>query len=568
MPNIHLNFAWPLSVVLAAAVYAVLVILSLSNDTIAHQDEAYYLSAMNTMTETGDYLVPRFDNEARIHKPIGYYWLILPGQMIFGHSFFTTRLVSLLSSVALLAVAWKITAFFFDDHQRRIAAIWMLASADMFFRYAHYSVPEMTLTFWMVLAHWAFLCYERERSTQESGRRYLLAFYAFMGAAFMIKGPVGIILPLSVGMITFLVQGCYREILRMLWLPGLGLMVLVIAPWYLMLVHRFGWERIFQMIRSETGGRTGLNFGNLLFFVPVCLAFYLPWTVFLLDRFKLATIKAAAGQVARSHLFIWFITYFVFYSVLVSEKHQWYALQWAVPWVLLLTRAMDFRVSNQPDRTIFRAFPVAAIVLAMICLALYLMFGQIMASATAVGALVAITLASGLILAMMRRPRFTPLHRVMALATTAMVVHTVVFALFYTTTQLRPVMKFARHLQQQDGPFNLLIGDRYCNKKLRGYNFSGLEPDALYKPKMAEFVETLEEQKPDYVVCRQRRLEDKSVSVLLRSYRIEAEGYVRKKGEHKNGMSDWLAMVKSREPKHVFDLALLLQRQDEVSGAP
>ncbi len=265
-------------------VHAVLVGFVLSNDSVSHQDENYYFATTRAMLATGDYLVPVYEGEPRIKKPILFYWLMLPSQAIFGPGFWSGRLISVLSSLGLLCLTWRISGLTFSDPARRVATVWMFASADIVFRYSHYAVPEITLTLALTTAHLAFLRYDQERVKGKRGTVALAAFYAAMGAAFMIKGPVGIVLPLGTGVIAYLVQGRAREIRGLFSLVGVATMLLITAPWYLLIIHRFGAPRVLEMISAETAGRIGISISTIFFFVPVTLGYFLPWTLVLLGR--------------------------------------------------------------------------------------------------------------------------------------------------------------------------------------------------------------------------------------------------------------------------------------------
>ncbi len=555
----------PRLLVAAFIVYAVLVGLALANDAISHQDESYYLAASRTMLDTGDYLVPEFKGDARIKKPILYYWLMLPAQALLGHSFWSSRLLALLSGLGLLAATWKISAFFFEERSRRIAAVWILASTDIVYRYAHYAVPEMTLTLMLTSAHWAFLSYDRATAQQEPARRYLITFYAMMGLAFMTKGPVGIALPLLTAIAAYLVQRRPRAILRLFSIPGILLLLAIICPWYVALVLRVGRETVLSMMRSEVAPRVGLGLGSLAFFyfVPLCLMYYLPWTLFLIaqavELVQAKRVKAGLAELVQSFPFVWFATYFVFYSLFVVEKHQWYALQWAVPLVLMLAQMVNLRETVPARPSIWWLFASAGAVVAVIVLPIWWFTGGILGSALAAVVTAVIIAGGAMVLRLADRSPMAPAGRVAVLACVVMVVHAAVFQLLLPTTQVRPVAEFARYLERQEAPFRLLVGDGYSLKKLARYHLPRLEErfDVWWDP---GFSETWQRELPDFVICRRPQL-DQVPPALQQSYEVVATGYVRPLDNRDSSVRTWLSFIKTRDPEKLLDVALLLRRE-------
>ncbi|MHC4447527.1 MAG: ArnT family glycosyltransferase [Planctomycetota bacterium] len=549
----------------AFVAYALLVGLALANDAISHQDESYYLAASRTMLDTGGYLVPEFEGDARIKKPILYYWLMLPAQVLLGHGFWSSRLLSLACGLGLLAVTWKVSAFFFEERSRRVAAVWMLASTDIVYRYAHYAVPEMTLTLMLTSAHWAFLSYDRAATQRAPARRYLITFYGLMGLAFMTKGPVGIALPLLTAIAAYLVGRRPRAIPKLFSIPGVLLLLAIICPWYVALVVRVGGETVLSMMLSEVAPRVGLGLGSLAFFyfVPLCLLYYLPWTLFLIaaavEWVQAKRVKAGLAELVQSFPFVWFATYFVFYSLFIVEKHQWYALQWAVPLVLMLAQMVNLRETVPARPSLWGAFASAGAIVAVIVLPIWWFTGGILGSALAAVVTAVIIAGGALVLRLADRRPMAPPGRVAILACVVMVAHAAVFQLLLPTTQVRPVAEFARYLERQEVPFRLLVGDGYFQKKLPRYNLPRLEEqfDVWEEP---AFSETWQRERPDFVICRQPQL-DGAPPALQQGYEVVASGYVRPSDDRDGSAGTWLSFVKTRDPQKLLDVALLLRRE-------
>lgn len=543
--------------------HAILVFITLPNDAASHQDESYYLAASRAMHETGDYLVPLFRGQERFRKPIGFYWMLLPTQLIFGFGVWQARLVSGLSSIALLILAWNISSLYLNDNNRRVAMIWIAVSANVFSRYAHYAVPEMTLTLVMTLAHWTFLCYDRAQTRNGAGRRHLYLFYLLMGIGFMIKGPVGLILPSATGIIFYLVQGRLRDATRLISPVGILLMLQIIVPWYAFVYSHLGWQDSIALISDEVVSRIGVNPSSLFYFLAFSIILFLPGTLLLLNCHDRKTDGKQFGyamvQMAKSYPFIWLMTYLLFYTLFVREKHPWYALQWLVPLILLLTQGIKLQNAEPNRRSIFTMFPIMTGAISLMILSFLWLFGPIIASKSAMLAILTLTLAASVALTIVGRHQVAPIYKVAVLAIVAMSLQTAVFQLIYTTTQLRPAMTFADYLKHQQGPFRVLINERYFVTKLEGHDIPGLHK-TIYKPRSDKFRNKWNHKMPRYVIGRERFLNRLPLE-LVRQYVVVAEGYIRKTKEHRSGLADWLALAKTRNATQLFDRVVLLEQR-------
>jgi 4-amino-4-deoxy-L-arabinose transferase-like glycosyltransferase len=371
-----------------------------------------------------------------------------------------------------------------------------------------------------------------------------------------------VLLPLVTSAVYLIIRRQPRELLRLISPVGVLILVAIIGPWYLALVGRLGLDTVLGMAQHEIGSRVGAErtAAGLLFFVPVAIAYYLPWTAYLaerpLERLR-KTTRADVGGVLRSYPFIWFATYFLFYTFVVAENHQWYALQWAVPWIILLAGLVDLEESKLRSQSILWWFVIGAAGFAMLCVVLFWGLGPVLGSPMAVAVCVGASVAAAVLVAALMRMRAEPLHRVVAVAVLAMLGHTLVFQLLLPTTQLRPATTFARHLEQQTTPYRLLIGDRYLDKKLARYELPNLE-EKVFEPDEAAFRVAWADTRPMFVLCREQQLDDMPDSP---GYDIVAEGFARQKTRDESDVQ-WKQFLSERDPHLIFDRLVLLRRDD------
>src|SRR5947209_10520799 len=72
------------------------------------RDEPRFAEASREMIERGDYVVPHFNNQLRLDKPLLAYWAQVASYRIFGENDFDTRFRSAVAAalVAMSVLAW------------------------------------------------------------------------------------------------------------------------------------------------------------------------------------------------------------------------------------------------------------------------------------------------------------------------------------------------------------------------------------------------------------------------------------------------------------------------------
>ncbi|MBI1387430.1 MAG: phospholipid carrier-dependent glycosyltransferase [bacterium] len=497
--------------ILTVALFATLTAVSLSSPYVYHQDENYYMASTRDMLDRAEYLIPQYNGTPRINKPILFYWLLLIPQSLWGAGFAPARTASCLASIGLLALVWFGSRGWFSDARRRVLCVAAAASMDIVFRYAHYAVPEMTLTLFMTAAHLSFWRYARETGAGRSGRVPLMAMYLASALAFSIKGPVGVLLPFLSGALWFALNGRARRAWSLISIPGLLLLALVIVPWYVMLMAELGVARMLKMMGGETAGRI-VNFtASPFYYAPVLLLYFFPWTLFPLARapgaIRRSGWRGVWNRLKTDYAFIWFLTDLAFYSLLIGEKHQWYALQWTFPLVILCVRALYPEDAPRPFNRIFTALASASLGLAVMIAAAYGYFGALLASATAVYLLLALLAAGGVWLLVLTRRNAGVPQKAAVVVLISLGVHFAVFQYVLPTKQIQPVPEFAAFLQQQTRPFSLLLNDRYIHKKLFLYDIPAMRRMSLQRDDWV-FQASIREDAPDFIVCRDALFHD------------------------------------------------------------
>lgn len=194
------------------------------------RDEVLFSQASRQMLASGDFVDIRFADAPRYKKPVGIYWLQAAVTSIVGHTeqIWAYRLVSLLAAVAAVGLTHGIARLYLRPEAAFLAAL-ALAASLMLGAEAHLAKTDATLLATVVAGQ-----YVLARGIREGRLSFALAmgFWAALAASVLVKGPIG---PMVIG---FTLAG-YCLIRRDLGLirslrplPGLALLILLAAPWF------------------------------------------------------------------------------------------------------------------------------------------------------------------------------------------------------------------------------------------------------------------------------------------------------------------------------------------------
>ncbi|MBN2241276.1 MAG: glycosyltransferase family 39 protein [Acidobacteria bacterium] len=339
MQTIGLRFSSPLAHVLILAAVCLPYCLRLGASSLWDASESYYAETSREMLASGNYLAPHFNFEPRAQKPPLTYWAILASYKLFGVGEFSVRFPGSAAAVMVILFSYATARFLFNSRIALMAAVITGTTARVLILARRLPI-DMLLLFFLTGA-FLFLA----RAIQTRRRAYWVFFYLFVGAGFMTKGPVALVIPAATYLIWALCNGRFsvRGVHPFL---GLGILAFVILPWYVLVFHAYGWTYIETFFLKDNLGRfLSDSFGPArgpLYYFPVFAVDFFPWS-----------FPAAAAM-----YFLW------------RHREQWrpvQSLSFGLPLLWCLFIFLFFSVSkNKQEYYIAPMYPVAAVILAAV----------------------------------------------------------------------------------------------------------------------------------------------------------------------------------------------------------
>ena len=256
--------------------------LEMSGLGLTDRDEGSNAEAAREMLETGDWISPTLNYEPRFAKPAFVYWLISGSYTLFGINEFAARFPSAFSGLCVLLLQYAFVHRWLGATLAWLSSIMLLLNME-FLAINRMVLTDPELVMFTTLAGYSF--WHALHGPKKPRSWWFLSFYLAMGFGMLVKGPVGIIIPL-VGVIPYLILSRQGKIFWQKGFPlfGTGLVLLVAAPWYIAMFQIHG-EAYWAAAQANTAGRFMSPMeghgGTLLFYIPILLLGFFPWSAFL-----------------------------------------------------------------------------------------------------------------------------------------------------------------------------------------------------------------------------------------------------------------------------------------------
>lgn len=219
------------SAALPALLSLVFCFTGLSNHPLRAADEPRVAGIAWEMAHTGDVLVPHLGGEPFMEHPPLYYAALAATIRAFGASDGAARLPGALAAAATLLLAFDL-ARRMAGRNAGLMAILVLASALGFFRYSHKVMVDAWLAAAVTLGFWAYARAACEPAEDEAPPGHLVVLlYGAAVVAFLVKGPIGVILLGGVVGAHALAARRWRFLRSRAHVPGALLLIVGCAAW-------------------------------------------------------------------------------------------------------------------------------------------------------------------------------------------------------------------------------------------------------------------------------------------------------------------------------------------------
>ncbi|TPW29874.1 ArnT family glycosyltransferase [Pararhizobium mangrovi] len=349
------------------------------------RDEARYVQATRQMVESGDYVDIRFQDEPRYKKPVGIYWLQSASLALTGHGadapIWVYRLVSVLgAALAVLATGW-LAALFFGGSAGLFAGIVQASILGLVVE-GHIAKTDAFLLATVVFAQAALArIWLESRTGQPTGRATAIVFWCAIGAGALVKGPVGPLVSLLTGAALSLGYREFKWLRRLRPLAGLAIVVLIVAPWLLLIsVHSGGafWrESVGHDLMGKVAGAQESHGAPPGFFAAIFVVFMWPFGSMAL-RAGLFAITRFRTDPRLAFLLAWYVPYWLVVEAVPTKLPQYIlpaypAVVLALAWALgegLLAHPFERRWQRWLDWATRAGHVFATIALAAAAIAL------------------------------------------------------------------------------------------------------------------------------------------------------------------------------------------------------
>jgi 4-amino-4-deoxy-L-arabinose transferase-like glycosyltransferase len=318
------------------------------------RDEARFAQATKQMVQSGDYVDIHFQDEVRYKKPVGIYWLqaavVKTATALGVREAFTTiwlyRIPSLLGAIgAVLLTFWAALAFV--PRRAAVLAALMLAASFLLGVEARLAKTDAMLLASVVAAMGAmarvYLGEIRHPGIKTKGLITPAIFWTALAGGILLKGPVILMVAgLTVAALVVLDRSA-RWLLALRPVIGIAWLILLVLPWFLLIVSRaggvffaqsFGHDMFEKVVSAQESHGAPPGYYLLLFFVTF-------WPGSMLAGLATPHVIAARREAPARFLLAWLVpSWLVFELVLTKLPHYVLPLYPAI--AILIAGCLDF----------------------------------------------------------------------------------------------------------------------------------------------------------------------------------------------------------------------------------
>jgi 4-amino-4-deoxy-L-arabinose transferase-like glycosyltransferase len=303
--------------------------LNLGRWDLWNPDEPRYAQVAREMVQGGDWILMHYNGKIYEDKPPLFFWLIAFSSYLWrGFSSFSVRFPAALFGTLTVLLTFFLGRILYSSRTGFLSGL-ILATSLEFAYLSTRADMDTTLTFFTTASLLCFLLwyrYPKEESLSQKPLKDLTiyGFYAGMGLATLVKGPVGFILPLFVSLIYLVIQKDWQGMKRMRLLTGMVLFLVIVLSWYLPAVSKGGEDYLYATLFKQTVARYSEGWSKarpIYYYLYNFPADFLPWILFVPAAVAYGFSREKVEK-RREFLFLftWFALIFVFFSLSKGKR--------------------------------------------------------------------------------------------------------------------------------------------------------------------------------------------------------------------------------------------------------
>lgn len=308
---------------------ALLIFVGLGKNHLIPWDEAIYAKVAKNMLVNNEYVVPHWDNLKKgwFEKPPLYMWMMSGFMSLLGFNSWAARLPSAIFGFLTVLLVYAFSKKFYNKTSAFISSLALVTTVH-FLYYSRASMLDVTTTFFITLALYLYW-----KANENKKIFFWVLSGLSTGLAVMVKGFVGLLPLLIIGIYELLSIFVFKEKLKKKKLIGYFLMFLsllfVALPWHFVMYQKFGtsfidkyflyhvWDRAVMAIEDK---------GNPFFwYLTVMKVSMRIWFIALTGAFPFTVFKSFKKDKKNLFLLVWALSIFLFFSS-AKSKLVWYII--------------------------------------------------------------------------------------------------------------------------------------------------------------------------------------------------------------------------------------------------
>lgn len=310
---------------LALSLFAALITLyGLGATSLQDNDETRFALLARQMTETGDWVVPRWSHRPQGTKPPLFMWAVAAFSRVSGGvTSGSARLPSALAGIGVVVLTYLLGRRLFPHPVPFLAGL-AVATNAAFYESARSAQTDMLLLFFVLLAAALAL----EGHARRGARRFLLILCAYgaAGLAVLTKGPVGLLLSGFILLSVWVARREWKGFPLAAHVAGAAVALAVAGSWHLLYRQAAGGEAAGQSLIRENLIRYFQGFDHIrpfYYFAHTFAGDFLPWTPLFLPALGWAWARRKSKTADYGAALLWFASVFAFFSLSASKRSQY-----------------------------------------------------------------------------------------------------------------------------------------------------------------------------------------------------------------------------------------------------